>query len=318
MPPSSPILMRTLAAAALAASLLLVGSCTPRNTGELEGMGIGQAVVLGLVEGLTEYIPVSSTGHLILAQRAMRIGTTQESKIAADAYVICIQAGAILAVLGLYRQDVYRMLRGLAGRDPGGLRLFMNIIVAFAPAAVLGLSAGNAIKEHLFGLGWVVSAWFLGGVAILLVSRHDRGSDPGEGIGLYSVPVRCALLIGLAQCIAVWPGTSRSLATIVGGVLVGLSVRSAVVFSFLLGAVTLTASTLHDAIAHGALMRDSYGWASILTGFVVAFLAAIVAVRWMVEYLKSHGLTLFGYYRIVLALVVAGLMAAGLLDRSPS
>jgi undecaprenyl-diphosphatase len=298
----------------LSLPILVGGSCTPRAEADPSQMGIGQAVVLGVVEGFTEYLPVSSTGHLILAQRAMGIGTTEETKVAADAYAICIQAGAILAVLGLYWEDIRRMIRGLVGRDREGFLLLVNLGVAFVPAAVVGLLGGGAIKELLFGLKWVVAAWFVGGVAILAVSRYHRGSPPEQSIDLYEISWKCALVIGLVQCIAVWPGTSRSLVTIVAGILAGLSLRSAVVFSFLLGAVTLSASTIYDATAHGTVILESYGWHSILTGFIVAFISAVVAVRWMVEYLKRHGLTIFGYYRIVLAIVVAILMAMGILN----
>jgi len=290
------------------------GSCSQSEDSGPTQMGIGQAIVLGMVEGFTEFLPVSSTGHLILAQRAMGIGTTEETKVAADAYAICIQAGAILAVLGLYWEDLRRMLRGLAGRDREGCLLLANLCVAFVPAAVVGLLAGTAIKELLFGLKWVVAAWFVGGVAILVVSRNRKKAPPDQGIDLYAISWKCALVIGVVQCIAVWPGTSRSLVTIVAGILVGLSLRSSVVFSFLLGALTLSASTMYDATAHGSVILDSYGWSSILTGFAMAFISAVIAVRWMVEYLKSHGLTIFGYYRIALAIVVAALLAMGLLN----
>ena len=313
--PRSDRLRKILIVSALSLPILFGGSCTPQSDDtDPSQMSIGQAAVLGVVEGFTEYLPVSSTGHLILAQRAMGIGTTEETKVAADAYAICIQAGAILAVIGLYWGDIRRMFRGLAGRDREGFLLFINLGVAFAPAAAVGLLGGGAIKELLFGLHWVVAAWFVGGVAILAVSRYREESPPEKGTDLYAISWRCALVIGLVQCLAVWPGTSRSLVTIVAGIMVGLSLRSAVVFSFLLGAVTLSASTVYDGTSYGSVILESYGWHSILTGFIVAFVSAVIAVRWMVEYLKQHGLTIFGYYRIGLAIVVAILMAIGVLN----
>jgi undecaprenyl-diphosphatase len=159
----------------------------------------------------------------------------------------------------------------------------------------------------------VAIAWFVGGIAILAISRWREEHKDLPGEEMMDMQWYSALLIGLIQCAAVWPGTSRSLVTIVGGVLIGLNLRSAVIFSFLLGAVTLSASTAYDALTHGQLMVDSYGMPAILTGFLTAFLSAMVAVKWMVNYLKRHGLALFGYYRVILAFVVAMLMASGVL-----
>lgn len=272
-------------------------------------MTVWQAAVLGLVEGLTEYLPISSTGHLILAQRAMGIS----GDTAADAYAICIQAGAILAVLGLYFTHVRRMARGLVGRDPEGLRLVINLLAAFVPAMIVGLTLFDLIRARLFGLWPVTAAWFVGGMAILAVAWARRGRAGTEGRDLADLTWQAALLIGLAQCVAAWPGTSRSLVTIVGGVLVGLNLRSAVVFSFLLGALTLGASTGYDFMKHHELLIDTYGWPSLLTGFVVAWVSAVIAVEWMVAYLKRHGLALFGWYRVALSLVVAALILTGVL-----
>ena len=267
-----------------------------------------QALILGLVEGLTEYLPVSSTGHLLLAQRLMGI----DSSTASDAFAICIQAGAILAVLGIYRQRVAQMVMGAVGRNEAGQRLLINLLSAFVPAAVLGLLLEKPIKKYLFGgdewgLWPVVAAWFAGGMAILVVSlaRRRRGTSPTTGFDLQHLTVRMALIVGLAQCIAMWPGVSRSLITIVGGVLVGLSLPAAVELSFLLGVITLTAATAYDALKHGPEMLATYGATPLLIGFGAAWLSAVLAVKWMVGYLKSHGMEIFGWYRVALALVVA-------------
>lgn len=267
-----------------------------------------QALILGLVEGLTEYLPVSSTGHLLLAQRLMGI----DSSTASDAFAICIQAGAILAVLGIYRQRVAQMVMGAVGRNEAGQRLLINLLSAFVPAAVLGLLLEKPIKKYLFGgdewgLWPVVAAWFAGGVAILVVSlaRRRRGTSPTTGFDLEHLTVRMALIVGLAQCIAMWPGVSRSLITIVGGVLVGLSLPAAVELSFLLGVITLTAATAYDALKHGPEMLATYGATPLLIGFGAAWLSAVLAVKWMVGYLKSHGMEIFGWYRVALAFVVA-------------
>jgi len=270
-----------------------------------------QALVLGIVEGLTEYLPVSSTGHLILAQRAMGIANTA----AADAYAICIQAGAILAVVGLYWRRIQQMVRGLAGRDVEGLRLAVCVVVGFLPAAVIGLAIEHWVKDHLFGLWPIVAAWGVGGAVILAVAwwRRRRGAKPTTGLAIGALTWRMALVIGFAQCLAMWPGTSRSLVTIVAGVVVGLSLPAAVEFSFLLGVVTLTAATGYDGLKHGAEMVHAYAPVDMAIGFVFAWLSAVVAVKWMVAYLNRHGLGLFGYYRVALAMVVAGLILAGVL-----
>ena len=267
-----------------------------------------QALVLGLVEGLTEYLPVSSTGHLLLAQRLMGIG----SSTASDAFAISIQGGAILAVLGLYRARVAQMIMGLVGKDDTGRRLLVNLVSAFIPAAVLGLLLEKPIKKYLFGgdewgMWPVVAAWFVGGLAILAVSfiRRRRGDTPSTGLDLDHLTIRMALIVGFAQCIAMWPGVSRSLITIVGGVMVGLSLPAAVELSFLLGVITLTAATLYDALKHGPEMLATYGAAPLLIGFVSAWISAVLAVKWMVGYLKSHGMEIFGWYRVALAIAVA-------------
>jgi undecaprenyl-diphosphatase len=267
-----------------------------------------QALILGLVEGLTEYLPVSSTGHLLLAQRLMGI----ESSTASDAFAICIQAGAIVAVLGLYRARVAQMALGVLGRDNTGRQLLINLVSAFIPAAVLGLLLEKPIKKYLFGGdAWgmwpIVAAWFVGGVAILAVSlaRKRRGASPSTGLDLDHLTIKMALIVGFAQCIAMWPGVSRSLITIVGGVLVGLSLPAAVELSFLLGVITLSAATAYDALKHGPEMLETYGIVPLLIGFGAAWLSAVLAVKWMVGYLKSHGMEIFGWYRVVLAIAVA-------------
>lgn len=274
-----------------------------------------QAVILGLVEGITEYLPVSSTGHLLLTQRLLGIGQSEVS----DAFAICIQAGAIVAVLGLYWQRVVQMLQGLAGKNPAGLRLAINIVAGFVPAAIAALALEKPIKHFLFKPWPIVFALLVGGVAILAVSWYRRRRKQAHGIGreLEDLTWKMALVIGICQCLAMWPGTSRSLVTIVAGILVGLRMRSAVEFSFLLGVVTLTAATAKDSLKHGGEMIELYGATVIALGFLAAWLSAVVAVKWMVNYLNRHGLEIFGYYRIALALVVAGLIWRGWLSPEP-
>lgn len=266
-----------------------------------------EALILGAVEGLTEYLPVSSTAHLILAQRALGIGASEE----ANAFAICVQLGAIAAVLGVFFPRVRSMVLGVLGRDPEGRALAVRVVVGFAPAAVLGKLFNDAIERRLFGLYPIVAAWLVGGVVILALHATGRDRRPGRAVS--TLTVRDAAVIGLAQCLAMWPGTSRSLATLVAGVLIGLSMEAALEYSFLLGLVTLGAATGYKLFKSGAVMLHAYGPVSLAVGFVAAALSALLAVRWMLSWLRGHGLGAFGVYRVLLALVVGALLATGAL-----
>ena len=276
------------------------------------GMNTLQAVVLGVVEGLTEYLPVSSTGHLFLAASLMGLGNTVLEQAASNAYVIAIQIGAILAVIWLYPGRIAQMALGLAGRDPRGLHLAINTLAAFVPAAVIGLTFGDLIKGYLFGIWPITVAWLVGGLAILVVARglHER---PPSGMDVVELTLSKAFVIGMIQCLAMWPGVSRSLVTILGGILVGLSVPAAVEFSFILGLITLGSATCYELVKEGPGIIIQFGWVSPTVGIAVAFVSAVVAVKWMVDYLNRHGLEIFGYYRIALAVGVMGLILAGVL-----
>jgi undecaprenyl-diphosphatase len=265
-----------------------------------------QAIVLGLVEGLTEYLPVSSTGHLLVTQRLL--GLPQDE--AANAFAIAIQLGAIVAVLGLYRARVASMSKGLVGRDADGGKLARGVLVAFLPAAVLGLLFGDLVERYLFAPWSIVAAWAAGGLAMawLSVRRPAR-----EGKPLESLDARAALLVGLAQCVAMWPGVSRSFATIVGGLLVGLSMSAAVELSFLLGLVTLGAATAYAIVGHGDEMLAAYGPAPLAAGFVAALVSAALSVRFMVAWLEKRSLAIFAAWRLLAAAVVAALLLTGVL-----
>ena len=289
-----------------------------------------QALILGIIEGITEYLPISSTGHLLVAQQLMGIGSTSpQDKIAADAFAICIQGGAILAVLGLYRERVLRVIRGMLGCDGEGLRLGLALIAGFIPAAVFGLIFDDWIESKLFGMWPVIFAWIVGGMLILAaVWWRKKNPSKSGGRDLRELTWKLALIIGLLQCVAMWPGTSRSLMTIVGGLLVGLSVTAAVEFSFLLGVLTLTAATAkkaawpvegldpaYDVWFGGAkLMWQTYGAMPIIVGVAAATISAAVAVKWLVNYLQSHGLSLFAWYRIAIGLAMAGVVALGWIE----
>ena len=286
-----------------------------------------QALVLGVIEGITEYLPVSSTGHLIVAQRLMGIGIGPEEKAAADCFAICIQGGAIAAVLGLYWPRVRQMMLGLMGRDREGLHLVFAILAGFLPAAVIGLLANDWIEAKLFHFKWIAWAWFVGGIGILVVDRWMKKGGGAEGAELVRITLKMAFLIGLMQCVAMWPGTSRSLMTIIGGVLVGLRLSAAVEFSFLLGLATLGAATAKKAVwpigelaekydtAFGGamLMWDRYGFIPLALGVIAATVSAAAAVKWMVAYLNRRGLGIFGWYRIVVAVAAAVMISTDFL-----
>jgi undecaprenyl-diphosphatase len=277
-----------------------------------------QAALLGLVEGITEYLPISSTGHLILASSLLGLDSPGQ-KSALAAFQVAIQGGAILAVLGLYAQRVAQMVRGLLGRDPEGLRLLAWIALAFAPAALLGPLLDDVIEEQLFRPVPVLAALFLGGVWMIAL---DRSRDPAKGTGLESLTARTALAIGLFQCVAMWPGTSRSMMTIAGGVLMGLRARDAAEFSFLLGVPTLGAACAYKLLQNlvessrsGAPnLFEVLGVGATAIGFAVAAISAALAVRWLVGFLERHGLAPFGWYRIALAVVLGALLFAGAVE----
>jgi len=274
--------------------------------------------VLGLVEGITEYLPVSSTGHLILASSLLGLDTPAQ-RDAMAAFEIVIQGGAILAVLGLYWSRVAQMLRGLVGRDPAGLRLLLQLGVAFVPAAVLGPILDHPIEEHLFHAGPVLAALAVGGLWMIWL---DRRHAPDAGRPLESLTWQTALAIGACQCVAMWPGTSRSMMAIAGGVILGLRARDAAEFSFLLGVPTLGAACgyklLKNLLASAKTgtpnLFEQLGPAAVLLGLVVAAVAAAIAVRWLVRFLTRHGLAPFGWYRLALTALLALLAFAGVVS----
>ncbi len=272
-----------------------------------------QALILGVVEGLTEYLPVSSTGHLILAAWLLGLDDP-EIKPAVDAFNIVIQAGAIAAVLGLYRRRVVQMLRGLVGKDSAGLRLAIALVLAFLPAAVLGPMLADRIKEELFHPWPVIGALFVGAWLMLAVAWNQHLLDRRAAREVEDVDWRIALLIGFGQCVAMWPGTSRSMMTIVTALLLGLRPKAAAEFSFLLGLVTLGAATCYDGYKDGHLILEHIGWGNLAVGFVAATVSAALAVYWFVKFLTKRGLAPFGWYRLALAVLFAGLILSGAME----
>lgn len=285
------------------------------TTGGEGDLSLSDGVILGVVEGVTEYLPVSSTGHLLLTTHALGLTDTGVGKEAADAYVIVIQFGAILAVVVLYAPRLWSIVRGIAGRDPSGRRLALALVASVVPAVIIGVLGEQLLKRYLFGLWPIAAAWLVGGAVILAVAWGDarRGRGSQDGAALEALTVRGAILVGLLQCVAMWPGISRSLATILGGRLAGLSTQAAVEYSFLLGFVTLTGASLFETAKQGGAIVATLGIVAPVAGVVVAFVAAALSIKWMVAYLNRHSLAVFGYYRIALAAVTATLLVGGVL-----
>jgi undecaprenyl-diphosphatase len=277
---------------------------------ERDAFSLIDTLVLGVVEGVTEYLPVSSTGHLLLAQHIMGMDSTQKGKDASNSYAIIIQIGAILAVLSLYRRRIGQIYQGLIGRNKDGLRLFFMLMLAFLPAAVIGLLFGDIIKSHLFGMWPIAFGWFVGGVAIFL---RPKNKAMGATLTIEQMRWQNAIFIGIIQVAAMWPGISRSLATIFGGLIAGLGLSAALEFSFLLGLITLGAATSYEILDSGVKVFTAYGVMMPLVGILSSFIAAWVSVKWLISFLQKRGMNPFGYYRIVLALVTSGLLLAGIL-----
>ncbi|HEY6459113.1 MAG TPA: undecaprenyl-diphosphate phosphatase [Polyangiaceae bacterium] len=264
------------------------------------------AVLLGIVEGLTEYLPVSSTGHLILAGHWLGLA---DDDPATSSFEIVVQLGAILAVVAHYRVLLGERARGLFTGDPAAKRLLAALAIAFAPAAIAGLLLRKTIKAHLFGPLTVAIALAAGGVVMIVVERlrahrHVTGEE-----GLDKVTPARALAIGLGQCISLCPGASRSMCTIVSGQLAGLSTGTAAEFSFLLALPTLGAATIYEGFKGRHALVAHVGVASLAVGMVVSFFVAWAVIASFLKYLRARGLEPFGWYRIVVGLIVLWVLA---------
>jgi undecaprenyl-diphosphatase len=264
------------------------------------------AAILGLVEGLTEFLPVSSTGHLIVAGSLLNF-TGERAKL----FEIVIQAGAIVAVCWEYRARLFAVARGLP-RERGAQRFALNLLVAFLPAAVLGLAFGGTIKAHLFAPVPVAGAFIAGALVILWAERRQRTRP--DSVRIRSVDElrwTDALKIGFAQAFALIPGTSRSGATIIGGMLFGLSREAATEFSFFLAIPTLFAATGYELVKNRHLLATG-DLSMIAVGFAVAFISAFFTIRALLRYVAHHDFVPFAWYRIAFGLVILGTAYAGL------
>lgn len=274
----------------------------------MDWLSIFQAMILGVVEGLTEFLPVSSTGHLIIASDLVGFAGTP----GAAAFVVAIQSGAIFAVCWYYRARILSVLRGLFNVEREQ-RLAINTVVAFLPAAVIGVLVASAIKAYLFNPTTVAIALIVGGLIILWVERADGRTRVARVERMDDMTWRDALLVGVAQCFAMIPGTSRSGATIIGGMLMGLSRQAATEFSFFLAIPTIFGATVYDLWkSYDTLCKTST--APLIVGTVISFVSALVVVHWLIRFVARHDFRGFGWYRIVFGLLILALSASGLVD----
>ena len=253
---------------------------------------------LGVVEGITEYLPVSSTGHLVLAGHALGLKGD-----AVDSFDIVIQFGAILAVVIHFRELLVKHARGLLARDPVSVQLALALALAFVPSAAVGLVARKAIKKALFHPTPIAIAWLAGGLLMLAMELRRSRVGPGTEVGLEKVTPKRGLIIGLAQCLALIPGTSRSMVTLISGELTGLALATAAEFSFLLGLMTLTVASAYEGIKEREVLM-TLGVEPMLVGMVVSFLVAWAVVAGFLAYLQKRGLWPFAIYRLALGVVV--------------
>jgi undecaprenyl-diphosphatase len=306
-----PLALLTLATPAFAAA-----PAAPPEPAAVAELSATDAVILGVIEGVTEYLPISSTGHLVIANRLLSLDS-EKPLVGRDGQPLWYKkpspkhpqgVALTLKLAILYWAQLLAMIRGLFGQDPAGFRLLVNVIVAFIPAAILGFLLHDWIDENLFSVGAVIVAQLAGALLMFYAEAWRRrrnatapvgGHPPGE------LAPKSAFGIGAMQCLALWPGTSRSMTTIVGGYFAGLDPRRAAEFSFILGFVTLTAATLFKSYKSGAAMIQVFGWSHVLLGCLVATVTAAFCVRFLVRWLTRHGLGLFAWYRIAVAIVLA-------------
>ena len=255
-------------------------------------------IIMGVVEGLTEFLPISSTGHLILAGSLLNF-TGEKVKV----FEIVIQAGAMLAVCWEYRERIAHVARNFY-RDYAARRFAINLIVAFLPAVVLGLLFGKIIKAHLFKPVPVALAFIAGAIIILIVERRQRVQPLGPLVdSVDEMTVLDAFKVGCAQCFALIPGTSRSGASIIGAMMFGLSRRAATEFSFFLAIPTLFGATIYSLYKERNLL-SLHDLPMFGLGALAAFISAFLCVRWLLRYISTHDFTLFAWYRIVFGLIV--------------
>ena len=311
-------------------SSLLVAEETPTPPANQPSSELSKtdAIILGVVEGITEFLPISSTGHLIITNRLLGLdaetpmfdangapmwaeppsaanpaGVPLTLKMASDTYIVVIQVGAILAVVMVFWASLLSILRGLSGNDQSGLRLLRNIACAFFPVVIVGLAFDDWIDEHLFSVPTVIASLVVGAGLMLWAEswRKRRGAALDAPKALADLSIRESIQIGLMQCLALWPGMSRSMVTMVGGYFCGLAPARAAEFAFLVGIPVLGGAAVYKFAQAGPAMLAVFGWSEMLIGGLAATISATIAVRFLVAWLQKFGLGAFAIYRLILA-----------------
>jgi undecaprenyl-diphosphatase len=263
------------------------------------------AIILGIVEGVTEFLPVSSTGHLVLASALLGYNDKQW-----NAFNVIIQLGAILAIVVLYWRTFWAVLEGLFKGQPMSWRFVRNILIGFLPSAILGFLLINRIEALLLKPAVVAWAFILGGIAILAIERLVRNTPI---VGVADMPLKTAIGVGVIQCLSMIPGVSRSGATIMGGLSLGVERRTAAEFSFFLAIPTMLGATTLELLKHRQEIlagASGVGFGTVAVGFVVSFLVAIVVVKAFVAYISRHGFAPFAWYRILAGAIALAWLAA--------
>ena len=262
------------------------------------------ALILGIVEGVTEFLPVSSTGHLVLAGALLGYNDSQW-----NAFNVIIQLGAILAIVVLYWRTFWAVLHGLLKRQPMSWRFVRNVLIGFVPSAILGFLLIDRIEALLLRPALVAWALILGGVAILAIERLVKRTPI---VGVAEMPLKTVIGVGIVQCLSMIPGVSRSGATIMGGLSLGVERRTAAEFSFFLAIPTMVGATTLELVKHREAIisgASGVGFGTVAVGFVVSFLVAIVVVKGFVAYISRHGFAPFAWYRIAVGIVALAWLA---------
>ncbi|MCO8115590.1 undecaprenyl-diphosphate phosphatase [Acinetobacter lwoffii] len=261
----------------------------------MDNLALLKALFLGLIEGLTEFLPISSTGHLILFGHLIDFKSDS-----GRVFEVVIQFGAILAVCWLYRQKIIALIRGFFSGEAHARRFAINVFVAFLPAVVIGVLAVDFIKQVLFSPLVVAFALIIGGLIIFAVEAREYKPKTIEAT---NISFKQSILVGFAQCVAMVPGTSRSGATIIGGMLLGLSRKAATEFSFFLAMPTMLGAATYD-LFRNANVLTSDNLVNISVGFMAAFVAALLVIKALVKFVEKHSLRVFAWYRIVLGILI--------------
>jgi undecaprenyl-diphosphatase len=269
-----------------------------------------QAIILGIVEGLTEFIPVSSSGHLIVASDFLRFNETLGNPDKVELFIVVIQLGAILAVGWYFREKLWRTITSRDNHSTGG-KLRLNLLIAFLPAVILGYLFHPFISEHLFSTFTVAIMLILGGIAIILIEK--KSDREKQSLPLDAMSKREALYVGLAQVVSLVPGVSRSGATIIGGMLSGMTRPAATEFSFLLSFPIMMAASGYEILKYWELMESSMVGA-LAVGFVVSFFSALAVVAWLIRFVQKHTFVGFGIYRIIFGAFLLVLSLLGVLQ----